>query len=103
LVLQKTLTNIVQISILIPVKKIILKEKQKVFVLKPKEKEQKDIKPKEKETELSSQILFSYPSDLPNGFSLISSRREVKSKTTSGVTTGGIHRQNKHDRYTDSR
>jgi hypothetical protein len=69
LVLKKTLTNIVQISILIPVKKVILKEKQK------------DIKPKEKETEISSQILFSYPSDLPNGFSLISSRREVKSKT----------------------
>ena len=69
LVLQKTLTNIVQISILIQVKKIILKEKRK------------DIKTKEKETELSSQILFSYPSALPNGFSLISSRREVKSKT----------------------
>ena len=38
-------------------------------------------KRKKKKTELSSQIPFSYPSALPNGFSLISSRREVKSKT----------------------
>ena len=38
-------------------------------------------KRKKKKTELSRQIPFSYPSALPNGFSLISSRREVKSKT----------------------
>jgi hypothetical protein len=36
---------------------------------------------KRKQNSLSQKIPFSYPSGLPNGFSLISSRREVKSKT----------------------
>ena len=45
-------------------------------------------KRKKKKTELSSQIPFSYPSALPNGFSLISSRREVKSKTKLIESTG---------------
>ena len=47
-------------------------------------------KRKKKKTELSSQIPLSYPSDLPNGFSLISSRREVKSKTKTNRVHGCV-------------
>ena len=77
--LQKSLTDIVQISILIQIKKIIFKGKQK-----------KHIKRKKKKTELSSQIPFFSPSALPNGFSPLSSRREVKSKTKTNRVHGCV-------------
>ena len=75
--LQKSLTDIVQISILIQIKKIIFKGK-------------KPNKIKEKETELSGQIPFSSPSAFPNGFSPLSSRREVKSKTKTNRVHGCV-------------
>jgi hypothetical protein len=68
--LQKLLTNILQISIpvVIQMKKIILKEK--------------NMQKSKRKTKLSrKRFFFSYSSDFPNGFSVISSRREVKFKT----------------------
>jgi hypothetical protein len=72
--LQKSLTDIVQISILIQIKK---KSNQKKIIFKGK----KHIKSKKKKTELSSQLPFSFPSAFPNGFSPLSSRREVNCHT----------------------